>query len=103
MEMKQGVAALNWAAALDRLGGDETLLRELACLFLENRDAMMADVQSALQVGDAAKLELAAHSLKGSVATFGVGPLWPLTQTWAASTTCPFTRDRQPCNPIVAT
>src|SRR5262249_51060254 len=38
-----------------------------------------------------------------SVATTGVGPDLPLMYTWAASTTSPLTRDRHPCNPMVAT
>src|SRR5207249_11315647 len=41
-------------------------------------------------------------SYSTSVATTGSGPLRPLTQTCAASTTVPSTRDRQPCIPIVA-
>src|SRR5579871_5785581 len=38
-----------------------------------------------------------------SVAMTGLGPVFPLTQTWAESTISPLIRERQPCRPIVAT
>jgi HPt (histidine-containing phosphotransfer) domain-containing protein len=57
--------------ALMRVGGDEELLREVAALFLENETLMMDAIRGALLAGDAASVELNAHSLKGSISNFG--------------------------------
>jgi len=57
-------------AALERVGGDFDVLREVAGLFLEESPRLMADVEQALQTGDGQRLARAAHSLKGSVSTF---------------------------------
>ena len=54
------------AAALNRVEGDEELLRELAGLFLEEAPGLLAQMRQALTTGDADGLERAAHSLKGS-------------------------------------
>jgi HPt (histidine-containing phosphotransfer) domain-containing protein len=49
--------------------GDEALLADLAKLFCEESPKMMAAVQQAIAAKDAERLERAAHSLKGAVAT----------------------------------
>jgi two-component system sensor histidine kinase/response regulator len=58
------------SAALERLGGDEQLLREIASLFLAEYPALIDAIRSAVQRGDAYSLERSAHALKGSVANF---------------------------------
>jgi CheY-like chemotaxis protein len=58
-------------AALERVGGDETLLREIVGLFLDDYPKLLADVEAAVAAGDAARLRRAAHTLKGSVGNFG--------------------------------
>src|ERR1044071_5759624 len=65
---------INREAALDRVGGDEELLAEIARLFLEDYPRMVADIRDAIAAGDALGLEHAAHSLKGSVANFSADP-----------------------------
>ena len=55
--------------ALARVDGDEALLADLAKLFCEESPKMMAAVQQAIAAKDAERLERAAHSLKGAVAT----------------------------------
>lgn len=55
---------------LARFGGDADLLRELAELFIHSCPQMLGDIQAALQKRDAKALEIAAHSLKGSVGNF---------------------------------
>ena len=62
---------LNRALALERVGGDEDLLREIAGLFLQDYPSLICQIQKALAESDARNLERAAHSLKGSVANFG--------------------------------
>jgi two-component system sensor histidine kinase/response regulator len=63
--------ALDRQLALARVGGDLELLREIAVLFIEECPRAFAEIQDAIARGDAAKLENAAHALKGSVANFG--------------------------------
>lgn len=62
---------LNLAIALERVGGDEELLREIAGLFLEDCPTLMTKIEQAVATNDAFNLERAAHSLKGSIANFG--------------------------------
>lgn len=71
MHFPSQLARLNSAVALERLGGDEELLREVAQLFLEEYPTLVADVRLAVSAGDADGLQRAAHSLKGSVSNFG--------------------------------
>ena len=65
------LARLNFAVALERLGGDEELLREVARLFLDEYPALMVGIREAVAARDADALQRAAHSLKGSVSNFG--------------------------------
>lgn len=58
-------------AILDRLGGDEEILKEIAALFIEDVPEMLAQIRQAIASGDASALEKSAHALKGSVANFG--------------------------------
>ncbi len=65
-------AAMNFdhAASLERLGGNEQLLGELAVLFAEECPRRMGDIREAISRQDAVALERAAHSLRGSVSNF---------------------------------
>ncbi len=65
------IARLNGAVALERLGGDEELLREVARLFLDEYPALMVEIREAVTALDADGLQRAAHTLKGSVSNFG--------------------------------
>jgi two-component system sensor histidine kinase/response regulator len=55
---------------LDRVGGDETLLKELVDLFIADYPRRVSDIQTAIREGDAQELEQAAHALKGSIGNF---------------------------------
>lgn len=66
---------LNLQQALERVGGDEDLLREIARLFLDECPRLMTEIQQAIEAGDSRRMERAAHSLKGSVANFGAEPV----------------------------
>ena len=57
------------AAALDRLGGDEELLKELLGMLLEQISAGMAGIAQAIEHNDPPSLEHVAHSLKGAAAS----------------------------------
>jgi HPt (histidine-containing phosphotransfer) domain-containing protein len=51
--------------------GDSSFLRDLIQIFLEDAPLRLAEIDGALAAGDARKLMIAAHSLKGSSANFG--------------------------------
>jgi HPt (histidine-containing phosphotransfer) domain-containing protein len=63
---------LNKHAVLDRIGGDESLLGEIAIIFLQEYPELMSEIRAAIASGDAARLERSAHSLKGAVSNFCV-------------------------------
>ena len=71
MKFSDQLVRLDYAVALERLGGDEELLQEVALLFLEEYPSLLSELRAAEQTGNAHRLERAAHSLKGSVANFG--------------------------------
>jgi len=56
--------------ALENVGGDMDLLKEIIEIFLEDYPNQMKQIQEGISSGDAVVLEHAAHSLKGSVANF---------------------------------
>jgi len=62
--------AFDKAAALERTGGSEELLREVAGLFLEESPRLLDDLWGALAASDAEGVRRAAHALKGSVSNF---------------------------------
>jgi HPt (histidine-containing phosphotransfer) domain-containing protein len=62
---------VNYAAMLDRVGGDETLQREITSIFLEEYPILLTEIRRCIVAADATALERAAHSLKGSVSNFG--------------------------------
>jgi CheY-like chemotaxis protein/HPt (histidine-containing phosphotransfer) domain-containing protein len=59
------------ANALARVGGDARLLRELVRLFLTECPRWLGEIRAAVAGRDAGRLRQAAHSLKGSLGTFG--------------------------------
>jgi PAS domain S-box-containing protein len=59
------------AVGLQRLGGDERLLADVAQIFLQDSPGWVAAVRAALARGDTAGLRRAAHTLKGAVGYFG--------------------------------
>jgi CheY-like chemotaxis protein/HPt (histidine-containing phosphotransfer) domain-containing protein len=68
-----GAEAFNRAAALKRVDGDLELMKELVELFLGECPQRMAEIREALTRRDAATLQRAAHTLKGSVGNFAAG------------------------------
>jgi HPt (histidine-containing phosphotransfer) domain-containing protein len=62
---------LNLAAALERVGGDEELLRELAVIFVDDYPRQMRLLEEAVAKQDLQTAEREAHGLKGAVANFG--------------------------------
>jgi signal transduction histidine kinase len=56
--------------ALDQMGNDRDLFREVAGLFLEEVDGMVNAIRQSIAAGNAHELERTAHKLKGSVGAF---------------------------------
>lgn len=52
-------------------GDNDEFLRELVGIYLEDTPLRIAELESALAAGDAAKFVRAAHSIKGSSANLG--------------------------------
>jgi len=63
-------APLDPAAVLARMGGDTDAVRQLVEVFRQDCSPLLADIEAAVRTGDAQKLKLAAHTLKGMVAFF---------------------------------
>jgi HPt (histidine-containing phosphotransfer) domain-containing protein len=76
MKFSSELAKLDCAVALERLGGDEELLREVAGLFLDEYPMLMNEIRSAAMGRDAEALQRAAHSMKGSVSNFGADAVY---------------------------
>ena len=68
--------AFSREVALVKMGGDEELLREVVTAFLDACDETVGAVELAVKGGDPTELRRAAHTLKGSVATFCTGPVY---------------------------
>jgi CheY-like chemotaxis protein len=64
-------AAIDWGEVLAAVQGNRTLLKELAVIFLEEYPGLLVQARQGLTGGDAASLQRAAHTLKGSVRQFG--------------------------------
>ena len=62
---------MNRESLLELFDQDETLLSELAELFLDDSTRLMQDIRAGVAAFDAEKVERAAHTLKGSVGNFG--------------------------------
>ncbi|NOT57439.1 MAG: response regulator [Deltaproteobacteria bacterium] len=61
-------------AALERAGGDRELLAELADLFLQDYEAYLSQIHTALATADNKLMAMAAHTLKGSAGNFAATP-----------------------------
>ncbi len=73
-DVARGYRVLDWAQAMEKVGGDEDLLREIAAMFVEEAPGMMTALRDALNRADSRALERTAHSLKGCVGNFGAKP-----------------------------
>ena len=62
--------ALNPEDVLARMGGDRDAVRQLVEVFRQDCTPLLADMAEAVRTGDARKLKMAAHTLKGMVAFF---------------------------------
>ncbi|MFN4258308.1 MAG: response regulator [Gemmataceae bacterium] len=61
---------LNHAALLERVSGDQELLKEIVTLFLDTTPQQVMKLREAVMRGDCQELQYLAHSLKGSLGFF---------------------------------
>jgi CheY-like chemotaxis protein/HPt (histidine-containing phosphotransfer) domain-containing protein len=66
--------------ALDRVGGDRQLLRELAEMFLTEAPNWVAELDQAFCRAQADKVQRLAHTIKGAVGTFNSGRTYQAAQ-----------------------
>lgn len=71
LSVEEQLHRLDESVALSRVGGDMDLLREVVGLFLDDYPQSLELIRQAVAAGDQLSLERHAHSLKGSVSTFG--------------------------------
>jgi two-component system, sensor histidine kinase and response regulator len=72
--------AVDLAAVLDRIGGDEALLREIVGLYFEDEPRLLDEAATALRSRDADLLRRSAHTLKGAVSNFCAPAAWSAAQ-----------------------
>lgn len=74
MKEPAGTPPLDFAAAMRVVGGDKALLVELAQVFLEELPVRLDELRAAVESRDPERTRLAAHNLKGALATLGATP-----------------------------
>lgn len=62
---------VDWAVAMDAVGGDADLLREVVAAFVVEGRELLEKIKQAVASNNAQVLERAAHTLKGSLRYFG--------------------------------
>lgn len=62
---------VDFATALHAVNGDHDLLNQIFAAFLEECPILVKNIETALASGDARACQMAAHTLKGAVRTFG--------------------------------
>jgi CheY-like chemotaxis protein/HPt (histidine-containing phosphotransfer) domain-containing protein len=65
---------VDWEQALSGFEGNRRLLLMASQGFVDEHQAMLAAVRMSVEAGDAAKLKIAAHTLKGALRYFGQNP-----------------------------
>jgi signal transduction histidine kinase/CheY-like chemotaxis protein/tetratricopeptide (TPR) repeat protein len=65
---------MDWKAAVERVGGREDLLRQMAGLFFTETEKLVPALREAINQQDMAKVRRVAHSIKGSASCFAAPP-----------------------------
>jgi CheY-like chemotaxis protein len=71
---------VNWDAALHGVGGNTQLLQEVVLAAREELPRLLAELRQAIDEGDAAVVQRAAHSINGSTRLFEFAPVQLLAQ-----------------------
>jgi HPt (histidine-containing phosphotransfer) domain-containing protein len=75
-ETTSGLQILDVAAVLQRVGGNEQIVRSLLCTFLENHAGIVTKMRLAWQDGDVFMTKTHAHTLKGVAGILGMDRLF---------------------------
>ena len=68
---KQNTVVLDKDLALENMGGDENLLKEVLVIYQEEAPKKMCNLHTAIEESDSEGIMCAAHSLKGASANIG--------------------------------
>ncbi|MCC6586557.1 MAG: Hpt domain-containing protein [Bryobacterales bacterium] len=71
MDIGKQLLSFNRHLALERIGGDEELLREIAGIYLCEYGPLLEDIRTAVSTRNCDQLMRTAHTLKGSLGTLG--------------------------------
>jgi CheY-like chemotaxis protein/HPt (histidine-containing phosphotransfer) domain-containing protein len=71
----QPLASFDLASALERVGGDLGILKEVAEMFLQESPLLFSQLVDAVQKEQAKTIEFAAHKLRGAASTFVSQPI----------------------------
>ena len=71
---------IDWARALEYVGGDRGLLQELVQIFIAECPAWLKELQMGLDQNNHVAAQRAAHKLKGTLGNFGAGPAYEMAQ-----------------------
>lgn len=72
---------VDFSRLLEKIDGDEKLMRHLARLFLQESPEMVETIRACIEAGNADALEHAAHNLKGSVGILQAGTAFEACST----------------------
>jgi HPt (histidine-containing phosphotransfer) domain-containing protein len=61
---------MNLAGAVGQMEGDTELLREIVEIFMETAPEQLQAIENAIAAGDAARVALVAHGMKGGASNF---------------------------------
>lgn len=70
---------VDWERALEVVGGDKKLLRDIATTYLDECPNLVRQMRESLTAGDHSELARAAHTLKGSMRYFGADHAFELS------------------------
>lgn len=62
---------VDWQRAFETVGGDQSLLKSLINVFLNEQPSMQGEIENAIAADDNTHLRLSAHSLKGAASHLG--------------------------------
>jgi HPt (histidine-containing phosphotransfer) domain-containing protein len=71
LDVAYGDTVLDFEGAMQRLGGDMELFRDFIQVLDEDGPALIESLRSSAHAGDAARVERAAHSLRGLLSNLG--------------------------------
>lgn len=69
--MSAPVRGVDWPKAFETVGGDQSLLKDLIGVFLNEQSSMENEIKKAIDSDDNTHLRLSAHSLKGAASHLG--------------------------------